>query len=145
DQRAAVDGAAMDDRAMPDGHLLGDDGRPLGVRDVDGAVVLDVGAGADADEVDVAADGGAVPDGTVVAELHIADDRGVLGDENTLAEARVFPFVTAEDHGPDFNTRPAVTIWHGRPAPVPRLHHAPVPGRGQTTLRATSGRLAAHR
>src|SRR5687767_7812093 len=98
DQRAAMHGAAMNDRAMADGHFLGDDGRPLFVRYVNRAVVLHVRARADADQIDVAADGRAEPDRAVVPDLDVAYQRRVFGDEHPLADARLFPVKRPENH-----------------------------------------------
>ena len=69
--------------ALADGHVAADAGGEAAqfrvravVADVDDAAVLQVGAIADADEVDVAADHGERPDRHVVAEHHVADDAG---------------------------------------------------------------------
>src|SRR5690606_10008307 len=59
-----------------------------GMADVDDAAVLDVGARADADVVDVAAHHRAGPDGNVVGQGDIADDDGGRINVDALAERR---------------------------------------------------------
>src|SRR5206468_2545069 len=99
DERAALDRAAVHDRAMPDRDFLGHDGWPGVVGDMEHAVVLDVRPRSDADVIDVAAKDGAEPDRAVVADLDVADERGVLGDEHTLPEARLLSVERQDDHG----------------------------------------------
>ena len=99
DQRAALDRASVHDHSMSDRHFLGrrsSDRVPF--VDVQNAVVLDVRPRADADAMHVAAQHGAVPDRAVVAEVDVADQRGIFGDENTPPEPRFFSLIRPHDH-----------------------------------------------
>ena len=61
---------------MADGDVVAEDERVLVAHDVEDAAVLNVGARADADVVDVAANHGAGPDAGVFADDDVADDDG---------------------------------------------------------------------
>jgi hypothetical protein len=89
DQRFVADGAGMDNRAMADRDPVADEARKI-VREVQHGVVLDVRVMADNDAVDVAAQHRAMPHARMSAKRHIADDRGVFGDENIFAQRRFF-------------------------------------------------------
>src|SRR6185312_12478784 len=100
------DAAGMDDRLVADGDVLADhrgEAAELRVRavvaHVDDGAVLDVGARADADEVDVAADHDAGPQGDVVAEHDVADERGGRIDVDALAGGRQHAAVRAHGTG----------------------------------------------
>ena len=84
---------------MPDRDLSIDLNWMRPVRHVQDAVVLDVRPRADADRMDVATQHGAVPDRAVVAEDDVADQRGIFGDENTVAEARRMAVIGPGNHG----------------------------------------------
>jgi hypothetical protein len=86
DESAVVEDATMDHRHMADQNVLADDrrqalaSRPRRI-DVDDSAVLKVGAGADADPVDVAAKHAIVPDARLRADLDVADQPGAGRDE----------------------------------------------------------------
>ena len=61
---------------MAYGYVIADEERVFVAHYVEDAAVLDIGAGADADVVDVAADHGAGPDAGVGADDDVADDDG---------------------------------------------------------------------
>ena len=92
DEAVVADGAGGDDAAVAGGHAFADEGRVagLGVRavvaDVDDGAVLHVGAGADADVIDVAADDRARPDGDIVAQFDVTDEGAGRIDVHALAE-----------------------------------------------------------
>ncbi len=75
-EAARFDGAAVQGDGVADGDVVAEDERVLVAHDVEDAAVLNVGAGADADVVDVAADYGAGPDAGVFADDYVADDDG---------------------------------------------------------------------
>src|SRR5262249_55069497 len=87
-----------DHRVVAERDLFFEHQRADLVRDVQRAVVLDVRPRADPDVAAVPADDGGVPDGDVVAEDHVSDDRRGLGDENPGADARRHALVAPEDH-----------------------------------------------
>ena len=62
DQHAILDGAAMNHRRMPDGHLVTDDGRMRLPHHVHHRQILDIGALADANVIHVAANDDVHPD-----------------------------------------------------------------------------------
>ena len=68
--------AAVQGDAVADGYVVAQEQGVCVAHYVEDAAVLDVGAGADADVVDVAADYGAGPDAGVRANDHVADDDG---------------------------------------------------------------------
>ena len=79
DEAIVLDGAGVENRAVSDGDEFADaHGEVLG--EVDDAAVLDVGAFADFDVVDVAAEDGGGPDAAVRGEADVADDDGLGGD-----------------------------------------------------------------
>ena len=86
DQHPVLDRAAMDERAVADGHLVTDVGRVRAPHHVHDGAVLDVGAGADADLVDVAAHHAVHPDARLRADHHIPDDLGALVHEDRRVE-----------------------------------------------------------
>src|SRR4249919_2253623 len=121
DQHRILDAAGVDDRLVADGHVLADHGgeaAELGVRpvvaDMHHGAVLDVGARADTDEVDVPADDGAGPDRDILAEDHVADHGGGGVDIAALAENRHLVEVGADVNGQDVH-------GHGVPGPIVRL------------------------
>src|SRR4249919_1603851 len=126
DQHRVLDPAGMHDRLVADGDIVADHGREtaeLGMRtivaDVHHAAVLDVGARADADEVDVATDHGAGPDRDVVAEHHVPDHGGRGIDIGAFAEGRQDVAIGADVHDAMI---PAAALhcpaW--TPPPIPR-------------------------
>ncbi len=76
DEAAGLDGAAVQGDAVADGDVVAEEQRVFVAHYVEDAAVLDVGAGADADVVHVAAHNGAGPDAGVGADDNIADDDG---------------------------------------------------------------------
>lgn len=93
DQHRIFDGAGVNDGFVADGDVAADAGgeaAEFGVRavvtDVDHGAVLDVGARADADEIDVAAHDRGRPDGHIVAQVHVADDDGGGVDVDAFAQ-----------------------------------------------------------
>src|SRR5690606_24094064 len=105
DQAGIGDAAGVDDRLVADGDVLADHrGEPaqLGVRsvvaDVDDGAVLDVGARAHADELDVAAHDDAGPERHVVAEHDVADQGGYGIDVDALAEGGQHAAIGARFH-----------------------------------------------
>src|SRR5580658_9451141 len=74
DQAARLDGASVERDGVADGDVVAEDERVLVAHHVQNAAVLNVGASADADVVDVAANHGAGPDAGVFANDDVADD-----------------------------------------------------------------------
>lgn len=72
DQDVILDGAAMEDRAVPDGDAGSDRDRKSGVG-VNDRAVLEVAAGPDLDAVAIAAEDRGVPDADVFLQVHLAD------------------------------------------------------------------------
>src|SRR5216684_4102164 len=93
-QAARLDGAAVQGDAVADGDIVAEEQRIFVAHYVEDAAVLDVGAGADADVVHVAAHDGAGPDAGVGADDHVADNDGGgvnvggCGDLGPLAAVR---------------------------------------------------------
>ena len=79
----------MDNRAVADRDPVAEDARKV-IREMQHGVVLDIRVMADDDAVDVAAQHRAIPHVRMRAERHIADDRGVFGDEDTFAQLGFF-------------------------------------------------------
>jgi hypothetical protein len=69
-------GAAMDGGVVSDCAHIADDDRVQELHAVEDSTILDVGAGADADVMDIATDDGVHPDAGVFAKDDIADDLG---------------------------------------------------------------------
>ena len=86
DQDPVLDRAAMDERAVADGHLVTDVGRVRPPHHVHHGAVLDVGAGADADLVDVAPHHAVHPHARLRADHHIPDHLGALVHEDRRVE-----------------------------------------------------------
>src|SRR5690606_19911989 len=78
-QHAVSDGAGMQDATVPDADVLAHDGGHV-AGEVDGGVVLDVAARADADGVDVGAEDALEKHGRVFAQSDGADQGRVGGD-----------------------------------------------------------------
>src|SRR5271168_946490 len=76
DQAAVLDGAAVERYRVAYRDVVAEDERVLVAHDVEDAAVLDVGAGADADVVNVTANHAAGPDAGVFADDYVADDDG---------------------------------------------------------------------
>src|SRR5208282_1310738 len=76
DQAARLDGAAVECDGVADSDVVAEDEGVLVAHDVEDAAVLNVGASADTDVVDVATNHGAGPDARVLADNHVADDDG---------------------------------------------------------------------
>src|SRR5579883_1011664 len=97
DETAILDGAGVDDGGVADRAVAADHRPEAFAGHVYDRAVLDRGASADADRHDVAPYRGGVPDRRVVADLDVADHRGVLGDEHAAAEPRPDAVVGADD------------------------------------------------
>jgi hypothetical protein len=89
DERFVADGAGVDNRTVTDRDPVAENAREV-IREMQYGIVLDVRVMADDDAVDVAAQHRAIPHARMCAKRHIADDRGVSGDENVFAELRFF-------------------------------------------------------
>src|SRR5690242_17101020 len=76
DEAARLDDAAVQRAAVADGDVIAKDEGVLVAHDVEHAAVLNVGARADADVVDVAANHGTGPNAGVVADDDVTDDDG---------------------------------------------------------------------
>src|SRR5258708_33527800 len=72
--------AAVQGYAMADGYVVAEQQGMFVAHYVEDGAILNVGAGADADVVDVAADYRAGPDAGVWADDYVADDYGGGGD-----------------------------------------------------------------
>src|SRR6185436_12080202 len=83
---------------VADGHAVAEDRRPAILGDVDGRVVLDVRAGADADALHVAADDGVEPEARVGPDDDVADHDGRSGDPGGGIHARA-ALAEGCDHG----------------------------------------------
>jgi len=98
-QGASVDGGVVSDSA----HIADDDGVQE-LHSVQDGAILDVGAGADTDVMDIAADDGVHPHARVVAEDDIADELGggvdVAGGWNRGSDVAV-----RADHGSECTNR----------------------------------------
>ena len=90
-----LDRAAVERHRVADRHVLGQHGRVLGGH-VEHAVVLDVGPGAHADPVHVAADHGVHPDARVLPELDRADHLGGRVHVGASAQSGPYPLVGAD-------------------------------------------------
>ena len=98
DEGAVVEDAAVDHGHVADQHVFADErGEPLGgparpLRiDVDHAAVLDVGARADPDRVDVAAQHAIVPDARLGPDFDVADQLRAGRDEGGGSMTGVLP------------------------------------------------------
>jgi hypothetical protein len=78
-QGIVANGAAMDDGAVADRAIFADDERVIGIG-VEDAVLLHIGAGADADGFDIAARHHAEPDADLGSDPDVADQHGSGGD-----------------------------------------------------------------
>ncbi|KAJ8566652.1 hypothetical protein ON010_g6470 [Phytophthora cinnamomi] len=101
DERVVLDRARVERAAVADGHVVADvgaRGQPGrgGAGRVDDRAVLHVGAVADAHLVEVAADHHVVEHGRVVADLHVAHDRGVGGHPHVVRDLRPLVHAQAE-------------------------------------------------
>ena len=96
DQAARLDGAAVERDGVADGDVVAEDERVLVAHDVEDATVLNVGARANADVVDVAANHGAGPDTRVFADDHVADDDGSGVNVGGGGDLRVLAAVGAD-------------------------------------------------
>src|SRR5262249_44282245 len=94
DEAAIHDGAAVERDSMAYGDVVPEDERVFVLHDVEDGAVLNVGARADADVVDVASDDAERPDAGVFTDDHVADnDRSRInvsrgGDLRVLAAVR---------------------------------------------------------
>jgi hypothetical protein len=75
-EAAVGDVAAVQGDAVADGDVVAEDQRIFVAHDVEDRAVLDIGARADANIVDVAPDHRAGPDTGVFADDHVADEDG---------------------------------------------------------------------
>ena len=87
DEAAGFDGAAVEDDAVANGDVVAEDERVRVAHNVEDTAVLDIGAGADADVMDVAADDGAGPDAGVGGDGDVADDDGLRIDVGGIGDA----------------------------------------------------------
>jgi hypothetical protein len=74
DQAEGLDGAAVQGHGMADGNFVADMQRPFIAHDVQDGPVLNIRAGADADQIHISADDTQRPDAGVFANVHVADD-----------------------------------------------------------------------
>jgi hypothetical protein len=88
DEAFVLDGAGVEDGAMADGDEFADDGGDV-VGEVDDAAVLDVGAFANVDVVDIAAEDGGGPDAAAGGEPDVADDDSLGGDVGGRVDLRL--------------------------------------------------------
>ncbi len=96
DEAAVFQGAGVQQRHVADGDVVADVGRHAAAGlpvvalailvAVNHGAVLDIGARADADAVDVGADDAAVPDGALGADLDIADDHRAVRDKGAFVD-----------------------------------------------------------
>src|SRR5690606_5870648 len=100
DEHLVLHRATMHNGVMPDADIVPDGEPALLVGAVQGGIVLDVHAVADADAVYIAAHHGVVPHAASVAHHHIADHHGRLGQEGVTPECRREPSKgTDQGHG----------------------------------------------
>src|SRR5699024_3443361 len=96
-QGAVAHGGTVYQRHVPDGDIIAEGAGGIGV-DVEDAVVLDVGARADADGVDIPAQDHPIENGGIRADLDVTDDGGVRGDPGGFVDAWGFA-VEGQDQG----------------------------------------------
>ena len=87
DEHFVVDRAGVDDRAVADRDQFADDRRII-VGEMDDGAVLNIGARADDDAVNVAAQNGAIPDARFFAERDVANDGGVGNNKRARMQTR---------------------------------------------------------
>src|SRR5436305_8201518 len=98
DQRAVLDRTAVDHGLMPHHHPLADHQRMVLVSDVQHRTVLDVGARADANPVDVPPGRGVKPEGDVVAGGDVPHEVGAGGQEHPGAQGGPPSLVGVDGH-----------------------------------------------
>ena len=96
DQAPILDGAAMHDRAVSDRHIVADDGWMGITHDMDEGEVLNIGARADADGVDVASHDHVHPHAALWPEMHVTDDLSAAVHEGRRVDSRIDRTVGAE-------------------------------------------------
>ena len=82
-----LDLAAVDARAVPDRHIVADDARIL-IRDVQTREILNIGADADRDIVDIAARDNPRPEARVLPEPYVAREKYLRRDKRLLVNLR---------------------------------------------------------
>ena len=87
-QHLVANRAGVNDGGMAYGDVIAQDTGEV-VRQMQDGVVLDVRVVADDDAVDVAPEHGVAPDARVIAQGHIAQHDGALGDIDAFAEGRL--------------------------------------------------------
>src|SRR4051812_32648398 len=80
DQYAILDRGAMNDGRVPDGYFIANDRRMRVSHHVDHGQVLDIGALADADVINIASNDDVHPDRGLGADLDVADYLGAHVD-----------------------------------------------------------------
>src|SRR5260370_34288767 len=101
-EAAGLDRAAVQGDAVADGDVVAEEQRIVVAHDVEDAAVLNIGAGADADVVHVAADYGAGPDAGVRTDDDVADDDGGgvnvggCGDFGPLAAVGTYVWLSSQ-------------------------------------------------
>src|SRR5690606_34799499 len=99
DQTAALERATVDHRRVTDDDVVTDRQRMGLVGDVQHRAVLDVGARADADPVDVATRGDVEPERAVVARFEVAGQVGRRGKKHPLPQSRQLSLIWMDRHG----------------------------------------------
>lgn len=98
DEDFVSNGAGVKHGHVTDGDVVADEAAVLGGK-VEHAAVLDVGAVAYGDAVDVAAKHGAIPDAGVLAKGDVSDERGRGGDEGAGGNVRLAQEEGRRKHG----------------------------------------------
>ena len=89
-QAAVLDRAAVDDGRVPDRHVVANHRRMRVAHHVDERQILNIGAGADADAVDVAPHHHVHPDTAFRTNVDVADDLGTGIDVGRRVDARKY-------------------------------------------------------
>ncbi len=87
-ERLTLEPAAVDDALMANEHVVADERAESATRHMNDGPVLDIGARADADAVDVAASNTVEPEARALADLHIADHVRAGRDERAFVDCR---------------------------------------------------------
>src|SRR5579884_1272864 len=112
DEAARLDGAAVQRDGMADGDFVAKDQRVFVAHDVEDRAVLNVGARADANVVDVAAHDNHRPDARVFADDHVSDNDGRGIDVGGGRDLRPLAFVgTNVRHAPQLHSCPFRVIF----------------------------------
>jgi hypothetical protein len=79
----------MDKRAMANIHMIADDRWKIAAVDVNAAIILNIGALTNGNEIIITTQSHLMPDGAVLADAHRANDCSGLGDISTIIDFRV--------------------------------------------------------